>query len=110
MEHIKKIQQILGLFFAYPNGIVENSDNASLSWIHLSKNDNGYPSDWEIVLDRNYYFEIRQQWIVWGIYSSGLVVDMYQTFDFSYRPVFYLNRNVYIVKGLGTIDNPIIIE
>jgi len=97
-------------YFAYPSGLVENSNNASSSWLHLSNNDEAYPKDWEIIMDRYYYYERGQQWIVWGIFSSGLVVDMLQTFEFSVRPVFYLNHKVYITKGSGTIDDPYIIS
>jgi len=83
------------------------------SWIHISKNDTSPPKSYEWALeDRgyrsgtsyNYYWALR-------IRESGVgyMAGLKYTTTSSVRPVFYLNSNLKLEDGDGTITNPYII-
>ncbi len=76
------------------------------SWMHLSQNDTSAPSPHEWTMSR----------VGWGTWHGGLVgffvteegnihISVF-TYDWSIRPVFYIESLQTISSGLGTIDNP----
>ncbi len=79
-------------------------------WMHLSQNDQSAPSENEWTMSRN-------GWNSWTGYFDGLYVDSAGypwtaglTGYLSMRPVFYIDASQTLQGGIGTLENPFIIQ
>jgi len=86
-------------------------------WLHLSNNDQATlnmpattpPSTHEWTMSR-YGFNSTENYIAYGVGSGGDINGWFVNNTLSVRPVFYLESDTKLDKGLGTIDNPYTIE
>jgi len=93
-------------YFAYLGGKPENYTNAATSWIHIKNND---ISETEIY-DSTMIQYMTNTWLSWVILLDGQASQKGYNLLLTVRPVFYLETNLSIIQGTGTIVDPFIIK
>ncbi len=87
----------------------DNYRTMKTSWMHISNNDSEAPSSTEWTMSR-YGHTDNAYYMAWRIYSDGYIDFVRLDNTFSVRPVFYLESNIELSGGTGTITDPYIIK
>ena len=115
-ESAKSIQSNIGLMYLHDyyfsvqkggldcNIFSNNEEKCKLSWLYNNNN------EW-LMTERSFVSD-SGNYTYYAIMSTitGLVSSRLCALNHNYRPVFYINSNLKIIKGNGSLNNPFIIN
>ena len=87
-----------------------NYSKCKLGWIHLSQNDTSAPDASEWTMSRSGWGPSHGAIGGYSIKETGCVDYLILTDSISIRPVFYIDSSQTLKGGLGTLEDPFIIQ
>ena len=87
----------------------DSSAGCRNSWLHIRENGKSEDFQYEWTMTRYSLPDSHGYYYTWLVNSTGFFQTFYLHYEFSVRPVFYLNSSIIIGSGTGTSIDPFII-